>query len=257
MFIYKITNTINNKVYIGQTIRDLSVRWGDYKHLSKKKSNRAINHAMRKHGIENFKIEEIDGANNQTELNYKEWLWIHKFNSLSPNGYNIRQGGGSKGSFPEHYRNKISILTSKSLSNPDIRDKISKAQKLRFSKKEELDKSIKNSLEIWQREGYREKISSMWKLFYCNNPDVRIKQNKSHLKTLSKPFLVWRAVGNRLNYQKGEFIGIWNNEITCVRDLNIKTDKNGHAKGINENLIGKKKSAKGYIFEYLNNTREE
>ena len=77
MLIYKITNKINGKVYIGQTIQCLKKRWSQHKSDSKK-SNMTIHKAMRKYGIENFTIEEIGGANNITELNYQEWLLIYK-----------------------------------------------------------------------------------------------------------------------------------------------------------------------------------
>ncbi len=96
MIIYKITNNINDKVYIGQTTRSLSDRWTEHKKPSRTKKS-AITFAMLKHGIENFKIEEIGGANNITELNYQEWLLIHKNNTLWPNGYNLLSGGGNIG----------------------------------------------------------------------------------------------------------------------------------------------------------------
>lgn len=95
MFIYKITNKINNKSYIGQTVGCLKKRWS--KHCSEKSKCIILKNAIKKYGKDNFIIEEIDGANFQSELNYKEWLLIHKFNSLWPNGYNIKKGGEQGG----------------------------------------------------------------------------------------------------------------------------------------------------------------
>lgn len=106
MLIYKITNLTNGKSYIGQTVSSLKERWRH--HILKSSRCLSLKAAIEKYGIENFKIEEIDGANSQDELNYKEWLWIHKANSLSPNGYNLRDGGGSKGSWSEEIKAKIS-----------------------------------------------------------------------------------------------------------------------------------------------------
>ena len=88
MFIYKISNSINNKVYIGQTIRPIEERF-------KRHINDATNYildthfarAIRKYGKENFYIEEIDKANNQEELNLKEQYWIRYYDSIN-NGYN-------------------------------------------------------------------------------------------------------------------------------------------------------------------------
>lgn len=97
MVIYKITNKINGKIYIGQTIVSLNQRWSKHKFDAKKGSKTAIHNALRKYGFNNFDVVEIDGANNQTELNYKEWLHINTQNSIFPNGYNIKPGGNNKG----------------------------------------------------------------------------------------------------------------------------------------------------------------
>lgn len=83
MVIYKIVNHINNKVYVGQTTRSLKKRWR--RHLSDvNKLDYPIYKAMRKHGVENFSVEEIDRAkdslNNTTlfewELNTILWIYI-------------------------------------------------------------------------------------------------------------------------------------------------------------------------------------
>ena len=95
MIIYKTTNKINSKIYIGQTIKTLEKRW--QAHCQPSMASRSlVSRAIQKYGKESFIVEEIDGANNLTELNYKEWLLIHRFNSLNRNlGYNIREGGNN------------------------------------------------------------------------------------------------------------------------------------------------------------------
>ena len=68
MIIYKITNDINNKVYIGQTTRSLNER--KQQHLgSVYRLNTHLYYAMRKYGIEHFKFETICEAKNIDELN--------------------------------------------------------------------------------------------------------------------------------------------------------------------------------------------
>lgn len=94
-YIYKITNDINNKVYIGQTIRSLSQRWSEHKHSAchlKNNSNYLYN-AMNCYGIEHFKIELIEECENSL-LNNREKYWIQYFDSLY-NGYNATPGGES------------------------------------------------------------------------------------------------------------------------------------------------------------------
>lgn len=89
LIIYKIQNNINDKVYIGQTVRELDVRLNE--HL---RSNSSISgRAMRKYGMDNFTIEIIDNAENMKDLNKKEIYWIEYYNSISPNGYNLTIGG--------------------------------------------------------------------------------------------------------------------------------------------------------------------
>ena len=90
MIIYKITNKINGKVYIGQTVRSLRDRW--YGHCNAP-TNTAIHHAIVKYRKENFTIEQIDSAKTREELDQKEIYWIQFYDCLAPNGYNVTKGG--------------------------------------------------------------------------------------------------------------------------------------------------------------------
>lgn len=88
MWIYKITNIENGKVYIGQTVKPIKDRFA--RHLNDAVSNRLNTHlarAIRKYGTDKFIYEEIDSANSQDELNLKEQYWIRYFNSVE-DGYN-------------------------------------------------------------------------------------------------------------------------------------------------------------------------
>jgi hypothetical protein len=94
MIIYKITNLINNKVYIGKTIK--STEWRFKKHCyDARKNPNTKNHfhrALLHYGQENFKIEQIDSASTKTELNEKEQYWIHYYKAKEA-GYNMTYGG--------------------------------------------------------------------------------------------------------------------------------------------------------------------
>lgn len=88
MWIYKIINIQNNKVYIGQSIRPINQRF--QRHINDALNNILDTHfarAIKKYGKENFVIEEIDTANTQEELNKKEQYWIKYYDSVI-NGYN-------------------------------------------------------------------------------------------------------------------------------------------------------------------------
>ena len=92
MVIYKITNLIDGKIYVGQTNRTLEQRWRE--HCANNSRCRYLHAAILKYGKENFRVEQIDVALDRDEANRKESFYIKRFNSLAPNGYNLNSGGG-------------------------------------------------------------------------------------------------------------------------------------------------------------------
>jgi group I intron endonuclease len=95
MIIYKITNKVNGKVYIGLTTTTLKYRWTKHKAASRDlKNTKHLYKAMRKYGIENFSIEQIDETNDFTKLGDLERKYISEYNSTDPDkGYNLTAGG--------------------------------------------------------------------------------------------------------------------------------------------------------------------
>lgn len=94
-FIYKITNLLNNKCYIGKTdIHTIQERFKEHIKDSKKYSERPLYRAFNKYGIENFKIEEIEQCNIQNSCE-REKYWIEYYGSFK-NGYNATLGGDGK-----------------------------------------------------------------------------------------------------------------------------------------------------------------
>lgn len=88
MIIYKITNKVNNKIYIGQTINSLEQRFS--RHKQDALSGRLDTHlarAIRKYGEDNFIAEIIDTAQTQDELTKKEYYWIGYYDACNF-GYN-------------------------------------------------------------------------------------------------------------------------------------------------------------------------
>lgn len=90
--IYKITNLITGKVYIGQS-RDIKARWEKHKSVYKNQENHRykLYRAMNKYGLQNFLFEVIQECKID-QLNEKEQYWIQFYDSYN-NGYNMTLGG--------------------------------------------------------------------------------------------------------------------------------------------------------------------
>ena len=107
MIIYKATNIINNKVYIGQTIHPLSVRKSQHERSHEYGYKTAFSNAIRKYGKENFIWEVIYETNSIEDLNEKESYYIKYYKSLvTENGYNLKGGGGND-FLTQEVKNKI------------------------------------------------------------------------------------------------------------------------------------------------------
>lgn len=92
--IYKIINTKNNKVYIGQTINDIDFRFKQ--HLRENRGSNLLHKDMQIQNKEDFKIILIDSAETQIEADEKERYWISVYESTNPEyGYNLDSGGKS------------------------------------------------------------------------------------------------------------------------------------------------------------------
>ena len=94
--IYKITNTINNKVYIGLTNQTLHNRWISHKAQASCGNEKHLYSSIRKYGVDAFTIEKIDESRDFKELGEKERYWINFYDSCnSDKGYNLTMGGES------------------------------------------------------------------------------------------------------------------------------------------------------------------
>jgi len=85
MIVYKVTNQINNKIYVGITTKSMEERFKLHSTFNRK----GLGQAITKYGAENFIIEQIDTADTHEELTQKEIDWIAK---LTPQ-YNLTKGG--------------------------------------------------------------------------------------------------------------------------------------------------------------------
>lgn len=131
MIIYKTTNLINQKFYVGKDTHNNPNYYG---------SGKRLNLAIKKYGIDNFKKEIIEICNNLEQLNDREKFWIKELNAINE-GYNISLGGDGGDTISNNPRKK------------EIGKKISESNKGRFIGKtnsketrEKISKSLKGKL---------------------------------------------------------------------------------------------------------------
>ena len=98
-----IKNKINGKIYIGQTIRPIQMRLKE--HRTGKNGCHAIYNAIQTYGWKNFDKDWYEVPDD--DLNFYEEMLIALLGTLSPNGYNLKEGGGN-GKLSEETKQKIS-----------------------------------------------------------------------------------------------------------------------------------------------------
>jgi group I intron endonuclease len=114
MIIYKVTNIVNGKMYIGQTVYDLKKRKGQHLYSVKSyKDNFYFHRAIRKYGPDNFKWKIIHECDNINFLDRFEIFYIGYYDTYN-NGYNLTLGGGGSvgGKVSAETRHKLSIANS-------------------------------------------------------------------------------------------------------------------------------------------------
>ena len=131
--IYLITNTINGKVYVGQTRRTLHRRWSEHKR-DMWKFDVPLYRSMRKYGIENFTIRMLECIGRDSEFELVEALNMFEQNAIKKHnsmidfgiGYNLTTGGDVC-LMSEYARDKMSKAKMGFSPSKSTRDKIRKS----------------------------------------------------------------------------------------------------------------------------------
>lgn len=162
-FIYKIENSINNKIYIGLTKKARpSDRFSQHRYLARhlKENDKSLLHkAMAKYGVDNFTFTVIEEVENEL-MPIREQYWIQEYNSQQPNGYNITEGGEGTPGFSrpqaQEERKKRSISNKQFFQeHPEVREVVRERTK-----------------QLWQNDEYRQKVTESNKRFYAEHPDM-------------------------------------------------------------------------------------
>lgn len=162
-YIYKITNKNTGKIYIGLTTKERPTdRFSQHRYIAthpeQEKNISYLHRAMNAEGVDNFSFDIIEEVDNEI-LCEREKYWIKYYNSLSPNGYNLTEGGEGTLGFArfqsiEERQKKSETMKQYYIVHPE--------------KRQEVAERIK---ELWQNEEYRNKVIESNKKFYQEHPD--------------------------------------------------------------------------------------
>lgn len=214
-YIYKITNNINGKIYIGKTMHSIEQRWKEHLANVKKEDckNRPLYKAINKYGVKNFSIEEIEECSD-TILSDREKYWIEYYSSFK-NGYNATKGGDGS----PYIDRKLVIETYKQIQN------------------------CKKTAEILNIH-----IDSVYKILKSN--DIERKSSQEISKECNgKP--VYMLDKKDLRILKA-FTSMKEAAKYIQEKTNNNTDLRGMASHIREVCQGKRKTAYGYSWKFLN-----
>lgn len=103
--IYCIKNKINGKCYVGQSV-DINNRWKEHKKLHSNNSTYLYN-SLKKYSSDGFDWVVLEECSKE-QLNSREIHWIEKLDCISPNGYNLKSGGGKNCYYSEETKKKMS-----------------------------------------------------------------------------------------------------------------------------------------------------
>ena len=180
--IYKITNLVNSKCYIGFT-EDTKRRWKQHK-VNRKNGVKPLYQAFRKYGLENFTFEVIYESEDREEtLLIKEPYYINLYDSIR-NGYNFQEGGSNTNTQELKEINRKRMLENNPMKNPET----VKNNKGVFKKghkpvvTEERNKKISDSMTGDKNHNYGNPNAAKPLNEYVTCPHCGISMNKGNYK---------------------------------------------------------------------------
>lgn len=257
-YIYKITNTVNKKCYIGVTTEvNPNRRWRNHK--SSIRANIGcpfLQTAFKKHGEDAFKFEVLIICFDEDVFKFEN-DYIVKYNSMIPNGYNAAEGGIRRPTFlgKTHTEETKKILSEKSKvynANPEVRER-ARLRAIEFNRSRNIAELLKKS-EKWQkalREGRigghsqteegKKKISDSLKKYYKTHTKDGSSTNPKKISETRRT-----KYGKKVSQytKEGQFIASFDSIVEASEKTNV-TRRN-----VQECVSGRNKTAGGFIWKY-------
>ncbi len=178
--IYCITNKVNGKQYVGQTIQESPSRRG--RAHFQKDANGILRHALKKYGREAFVFEVIGAAVDQEFLDLLEEAAVNLLGTISPCGYNMRNGGKGGGKLSAAMCEEF----TKQRNTPEYRLSASKKQKIVQNRPDVKIRQRLGVLAAYARPGFIEKKNAATKVALAK-PEIRQKLREARRKILATP----------------------------------------------------------------------
>lgn len=235
--IYKITNLINEKIYVGSTTYSIDSRFKEHIYDAENRAKSYFHKAIKKYGKENFKIEELFRVFNEEDLNYFEDLFIDQFEALNPNiGYNLvysdrKVGAGghiSKCMKLDWKNNRESRLES--LRNMKDNSGWDNLNKFKPSKEEQSNMSKRT----WES-GRMDHISDVMKKEWAN-PEIKKKRINSMIKGSKKKAII--------------AVSIYGDDIKKFESINHAKREGFNGSSIMNSLKCRAAYGQGYVWHY-------
>ncbi len=185
MIIYKTTNSINGKFYIGKD------SFNDPTYLG---SGVILKRSIKKYGIENFRKEILEYCSSREKLDEREVYWIKELKSTDRNvGYNIAIGGTGGDTYTYLSEESKTIRTEKwresakeTMKSDEVRKKHSEIMHKRWEdpvERQRMSDTMRGREITW-----KDKISASNKEHYRLNPPVISEETKSKISKKMKGF---------------------------------------------------------------------
>lgn len=256
MEIYKITNLVNNKIYIGKDTTS------DEKYFG---SGLLINRAFEKYGKDNFIKEVIDTTNDYNELSEKEIYWISYYNSTDKKiGYNISTGGDGGDTLSNHP--ELDLIRDKISNNSYTKGKTYEeafGEEKAKQYKEKLSKSNKrHNLGKPYEELYTpEECERIKKIISENTKKSWIDERKNKHSNLAKEniyksLLSEESIRKNKAYLDERWTNWRQNEISCIKNMIEESDINNLTEYLNK-LPNSLFSNRKEFYEFIGDTNKK